>query len=168
MDFRNRLPPVYLIPQPGDISYIGTNFVLFSSIVSYNKCAGGAGKNTSPIKARGTIRCIACKESIMNTAILLSVAVAIVAGTVTIRVPVQATFRLVGNSCVCAHNVNHLGKRPSTPGECAKVAVNQVVLGRPVEWFIINSVDGTCNIRNSKPDPGSCADMICGQFWSCY
>ncbi len=166
MDFKNRLYRVYLIPHPECVSYIGTKFVLCSSIVSYNKCVGGDRKNTSPIKAKGTIRCIASKDCIMNRAILLSVAVAVVAGTVTVHVPVQATFRLVGNTCVCAHNVNHLGKKPSTPEECAKVAVNHVVLGRPVEWFIINPVDGTCNIRNSKSDPGSCADMMCGQFWS--
>ncbi len=162
--FKKATPDI--ISQPGDISCNDTNLVLHNNIVSYNNCVGGAGKNTSPIKARGTIRCIVCKESIMNWVILLSVILALVAGTVCLHVPVKATFRLVGNSCTCKHNVNHLGKRPSSQVECAKIASNHAVLGRPVEWFIINPVNGTCNIRNYKPSLANCSDMLCGQYWS--
>ncbi len=102
----------------------------------------------------------------MNTAILLSVALAVVAGTESIHVPIQATFRSVGFSCSCQHNMNHLGKRPTTPVECAKIAASHYVFGQLVDWFITNPADGTCNIRNYKPSLANCSDMMCGQFWS--
>ncbi len=101
----------------------------------------------------------------MNWGLRVSVILSLTGVIVGVHIPLKATFRTPGQSCVCAHSVQQIKARPNSPVDCARACADRYAFGRPVEWFIINPQGGSCNIYEKESTPGGCDDLMCGAFW---